>query len=80
MSFMINPSDIENMIQTRLEEKSCSEESRSEKEEPWPQEFCLGEWNGPKFRSTPQISIKDLSNSKPFGVPSPVQASQPGAA
>jgi hypothetical protein len=31
------PSDVEDMIQRRLEEKSWSEE------EPWSREFCLGE-------------------------------------
>jgi hypothetical protein len=41
--FHARPSDVEEMIQMRLEEKSWSEESWQEEEEPWPREFCLGE-------------------------------------
>jgi hypothetical protein len=40
--FHARPSDVEDMIQRRLEEKSWSEGIRSE-EAQWPQEFCLGE-------------------------------------
>ena len=39
--FHARPSDVEEMIQMRLEEKSCSKESWQEEEEPWPREFCL---------------------------------------
>ncbi len=38
--FHARPSDVEDMIQRRLEEKSWSEERWPEQ---WPQEFCLGE-------------------------------------
>ena len=41
--FHARPSDIEDMIQRRLEEKSWSKESWTEEESQWPQEFCLGE-------------------------------------
>ena len=41
--FHARPSDIDEMIQMRLEEKSWSKESWREEEEPWPREFCLGE-------------------------------------
>jgi hypothetical protein len=37
------PSDVEEMIQMRLEEKNWSKESWQKEEEPWPREFCLGE-------------------------------------
>jgi hypothetical protein len=40
--FHARPSDIDEMIQMRLEEKNWSKESWQE-EEPWPREFCLGE-------------------------------------
>ena len=36
-------SDVDEMIQMRLEEKNWSKESWQEDEEPWPQEFSLGE-------------------------------------
>ncbi len=41
--FHARPSDIDEMIQMRLEEKNWSKESWQEEEEPWPREFCLGE-------------------------------------
>ena len=41
--FHARPSDVEEMIQMRLTEKSWSKESWQEEEEMWPQEFCLGE-------------------------------------
>lgn len=41
--FHARPSDVEEMIQMRLEEKTWIEESLPEEEEPWPREFCLGE-------------------------------------
>jgi hypothetical protein len=34
--FHARPSDVEEMIQMRLDEKSWSKESRREEEEPWP--------------------------------------------
>jgi len=36
-------SEVEEMIQRRLEEKSWNQESWQEEEEPWPREFCLSE-------------------------------------
>ena len=41
--FHARPSEVEEMIQMRLEEKNWSKESWQEEEEPWPREFCLGE-------------------------------------
>ena len=41
--FHARPSDVEEMIQMRLEEKNWRKERRQEEEEPWPIEFCLGE-------------------------------------
>jgi hypothetical protein len=41
--FHARPSDIEEMIRMRLEEKNWSKESWQEDEEMWPIEFCLGE-------------------------------------
>ena len=41
--FHARPSDVDEMIQMRLEEKNWSKESWREEEEPWPREFCLGE-------------------------------------
>jgi hypothetical protein len=41
--FHARPSDVEEMIQMRLEEKNWSKKSWREEEEPWPREFCLGE-------------------------------------
>ena len=41
--FHARPSDVEEMIQMRLEEKSWIKESWQEEEEQWPREFCLGE-------------------------------------
>jgi hypothetical protein len=41
--FHARPSDVEEMIQMRLEEKNWRKESWREEEEPWPREFCLGE-------------------------------------
>ena len=42
--FHARPSDVEEMIQMRLEEKNWSNESwQEEEDEPWPREFCLGE-------------------------------------
>jgi hypothetical protein len=40
--FHARPSDVEDMIQKRLEEKSWIDE-RPPEEEQWPREFCLGE-------------------------------------
>jgi hypothetical protein len=40
--FHARPSDVEDMIQKRLEEKSWIDE-RSPEEDQWPREFCLGE-------------------------------------
>ena len=42
--FHARPSDVEDMIQTRPEDKSRNEESWQEEEELWPREFCLGDW------------------------------------
>ena len=41
--FHARPSDVEEMIRMRLEEKSWSKESWQEEEELWPREFSLGE-------------------------------------
>jgi hypothetical protein len=41
--FHARPSDMDEMIQMRLEEKNWIKESWQEEEEPWPREFCLGE-------------------------------------
>jgi len=41
--FHARPSDIEDMIQSRLEEKRWNEERRTGEEGLWPQEFCLGD-------------------------------------
>jgi hypothetical protein len=41
--FHARPSDVEEMIQMRLEEKNWRKESWQEDEEPWPRELCLGE-------------------------------------
>jgi Fe-S cluster biosynthesis and repair protein YggX len=41
--FHARPSEVGEMIQNRLEEKTWSEESWQEKEEMWPREFRLGE-------------------------------------
>ena len=41
--FHARPSDVDEMIQMRLEEKNWSRESWQEEEEPWPREFCPGE-------------------------------------
>jgi len=41
--FHARPSDVDEMIQMRLEEKNWSKESWQEEDEPWPKEFCLGE-------------------------------------
>jgi hypothetical protein len=40
--FHARPSDVEDMIQGRLEEKNSNEERWTETAELWPQEFCLG--------------------------------------
>jgi hypothetical protein len=40
--FHARPSDVEDMIQRRLEENNLRSDIRSE-EAQWPQEFCLGE-------------------------------------
>ena len=40
--FHARPSDVEDMIQSRLEEKHRNDEWWSEEEGLWPQEFCLG--------------------------------------
>ena len=37
--FHARPSDVEEMIQMRLEEKNWIKESWQEEEEPWPREF-----------------------------------------
>ena len=41
--FHARPSDVEEMIQRRLEEKNWREESWQEEEELWPREFCVSE-------------------------------------
>ena len=42
--FHARPSDVDEMIQIRLEEKNWSKESwQEEVEEIWPREFCQGE-------------------------------------
>ena len=41
--FHARPSEVEEMIQNRLQEKNWSKESWREEEEPWTREFCLGE-------------------------------------
>ena len=41
--FHARPSDVDEMIRMRLEEKNWSKESWQEEEEPWPREFCLGD-------------------------------------
>ena len=42
--FHARPSDVEDMIQSRLEEKNWNEESSwTQEEELWPQEVCLGD-------------------------------------
>ena len=41
--FHARPSDVDEMIQMRLEEKNWREENWQEEEEMWPQEFRLGE-------------------------------------
>ena len=41
--FHARPSDVEEMIRMRLEEKNWSRENWQEEEEPWPREFRLGE-------------------------------------
>jgi hypothetical protein len=41
--FHARPSDVDEMIQMRLEEKNWSKESWQEEVEPWPREFYLGE-------------------------------------
>jgi len=41
--FHARPSDVEEMIQRRLEEKNCRKESWHEEEEMWPREFCVSE-------------------------------------
>lgn len=41
--FHARPSDVDEMIRMRLEEKNWSNESWQEEEEPWPREFCLDE-------------------------------------
>jgi len=41
--FHARPSEVEEMIQNRLQEKNWSKESWQEEEESWPREFCLGE-------------------------------------
>jgi hypothetical protein len=41
--FHDRPSDVDEMIQMRLEEKNWSEKSWQEEEEAWPREFCLSE-------------------------------------
>ena len=41
--FHARPSDVDEMIQMRLEEKNWSKESWQEEEEMWSREFCLGE-------------------------------------
>lgn len=41
--FHVRLSDVEEMIQMRLEEKNWRKDSWQEEEELWPREFCLGE-------------------------------------
>ena len=41
--FHARPSEVEEMIQMRLEEKNWRKESWQEEEELWPREFLLGE-------------------------------------
>lgn len=41
--FDARPSDVEEMIQLRLVEKSWIDERPPDEEEHWPREFCLGE-------------------------------------
>jgi hypothetical protein len=41
--FHARPSEVEEMIRNRLEEKSWCKESWQVEEEQWPQEFRLGE-------------------------------------
>lgn len=41
--FHAKPSDVDEMIQMRLEEKSWGKLSWREEDEPWPREFSLGE-------------------------------------
>ena len=41
--FHARPSDVEDMIQSRLEEKHWNEERWTEEGGLWPQEFCLGD-------------------------------------
>ena len=41
--FHARPSDVEDMIQRRLEEKHWNEERWTEEEGLWPQEFSLGD-------------------------------------
>ena len=45
--FHARPADVEEMIQSRLEEKNSSTECEDVL---WPSTFCLVDWNGPKFR------------------------------
>jgi len=40
--FHARPSDVEEMIRRRLEEKNWRKESWQEEEEMWPARFCLG--------------------------------------
>ena len=39
--FHARPSDVDDMIQRRLEEKNSNEERWTETAELWPQEFCI---------------------------------------
>jgi hypothetical protein len=48
--FHARPSDVEEMIQMRLEEKNWSHESRQGEEELWPREFCLVSSYGQELR------------------------------
>ncbi len=41
--FHARPSDVEDMIQSRLEEKHWNDERWIEEKGLWPQEFCLGD-------------------------------------
>ena len=41
--FHARPSDVDDMIQRRLEEKSWNEESWQEEDESWPASFSMGE-------------------------------------
>ena len=41
--FHAKPSNVEEMIQMRLEEKNWKQGELAEEEEPWPREFCLDE-------------------------------------